>query len=225
MVLRAIAWWALGVAASYALAMVGPILFQPPMFERAANDDCTQRWSSPLMDTYQTLAYDLGDDADPLPTPEAWRARLLKLDYSSAGLPLIEPRRTFHTQTHFWLRQAGFPLRCTWGWSQSHRRYAQSASNSGGGLLYVAIPWSDSNAVRASCWHPLWPALLADGAILGTGAFLLLHALGFARQIIRRQRGLCPYCGYDRSGLTSAATCPECGEPARAGIIGCSTTS
>ncbi|MDB5293091.1 MAG: hypothetical protein JWL69_4332 [Phycisphaerales bacterium] len=33
------------------------------------------------------------------------------------------------------------------------------------------------------------------------------------RGIIRRDRGLCPHCGYDLTGNVSG-TCPECGEKA-----------
>lgn len=53
-------------------------------------------------------------------------------------------------------------------------------------------------------------------ATLLATAFAAAHAVDWAlwRSDVRRVRGqhLCPHCGYDLRGLTTATTCPECGK-------------
>ena len=59
---------------------------------------------------------------------------------------------------------------------------------------------------------PLWITLALGGA----GAVPLWRAWLWWRWLAR-QSGRCPVCGYDRSGLTPSAGCPECGAPPRNG--------
>jgi hypothetical protein len=51
--------------------------------------------------------------------------------------------------------------------------------------------------------------LIAAGVVLG-----LVEGFAFARGRVRRAKGRCPSCGYDRKGLAMDAACPECGEKA-----------
>jgi hypothetical protein len=57
---------------------------------------------------------------------------------------------------------------------------------------------------------PVWwlaAALLGATALAWKGPVLLF---------LRRRRGACPACGYDRRGLSGESPCPECGTtPAR----------
>ncbi len=39
----------------------------------------------------------------------------------------------------------------------------------------------------------------------------VVEGVGFARRRVRRGRGRCPSCDYDRAGLAEGAACPECG--------------
>jgi hypothetical protein len=48
--------------------------------------------------------------------------------------------------------------------------------------------------------------LLAAGVLLG-----LSEGFAFARRRVRRAKGRCPACGYDRAGITMDVACPECG--------------
>jgi hypothetical protein len=46
---------------------------------------------------------------------------------------------------------------------------------------------------------------------------VVVESFAFARRRVRRGKGRCPSCGYDRGGLARDAACPECGacEPPR----------
>jgi hypothetical protein len=74
----------------------------------------------------------------------------------------------------------------------------------------IEVPWTNSS-------HLYLPArilprgftlntLLAAGVLLG-----LVEGFAFARRRVRRAKGRCPSCGYDRGGLAKNAACPECG--------------
>ncbi len=72
-------------------------------------------------------------------------------------------------------------------------------------------------------WRPVWPGLLGNTVIHGLAFFLIFMVLRRTYTWIdsagrdRRRRGLCPRCGYDRTGLTAEAKCPECGAANKAG--------
>jgi hypothetical protein len=40
----------------------------------------------------------------------------------------------------------------------------------------------------------------------------MVECVAFARRRVRRGKGRCPSCGYDRAGLAEGAACPECGD-------------
>jgi hypothetical protein len=48
--------------------------------------------------------------------------------------------------------------------------------------------------------------LFYAAALLGVA-----EGVAFARRRVRRGRGRCPSCGYDRAGLAEGSACPECG--------------
>lgn len=54
---------------------------------------------------------------------------------------------------------------------------------------------------------PTW----AIAALAAVGAIIAWKVEAFARKWLRITGGLCPSCGYDRSGLATDAPCPECG--------------
>jgi hypothetical protein len=60
---------------------------------------------------------------------------------------------------------------------------------------------------------PLWPAVLV---LMASAAMCWYPAI---RGDVRRGRGLCAACGYNRGGLTPAAACPECGS--RPAVVRC----
>jgi hypothetical protein len=39
----------------------------------------------------------------------------------------------------------------------------------------------------------------------------VVEGVAFARRRVRRAKGRCPSCGYDRAGLAEGSACPECG--------------
>ena len=62
---------------------------------------------------------------------------------------------------------------------------------------------------------PLWPGLAVDTAFYGGGLLGLSYLIPWARRWARLRKGLCPWCRYNRAGLSADAKCPECGETAR----------
>lgn len=54
----------------------------------------------------------------------------------------------------------------------------------------------------------IWPLLCTAAGV----ASLLWRADRREARDRRRRAGLCPACGYDRSGLVPGAPCPECGD-------------
>jgi hypothetical protein len=54
--------------------------------------------------------------------------------------------------------------------------------------------------------------LFYAAVLLGT-----VEGVAFARRRVRRGKGRCPSCGYDRAGLAEGSACPECGAGAAGG--------
>lgn len=71
-------------------------------------------------------------------------------------------------------------------------------------LIYAAFSYS----VRAAYGMPAWLfAALVPFVVLG--AWLLQRHLDRRRAL--KAPGVCPSCGYDRTGLAPEGSCPECG--------------
>lgn len=74
-------------------------------------------------------------------------------------------------------------------------------------------PSGDLNGLRDwSLTIPLWMPLAVLVGLAGAG----WRGHFSARRADRAARGMCPACGYDRSGLAADAVCPECGVAAGA---------
>jgi len=58
---------------------------------------------------------------------------------------------------------------------------------------------------------PLWPGFLVNTAFYAILLFALARIPRMVRRVMRRRRGRCISCGYDRGGLETTAACPECG--------------
>jgi hypothetical protein len=58
--------------------------------------------------------------------------------------------------------------------------------------------------------RPIWPGLLANTVFYGVILWALWFTPGAVRRGLRRRRGACVRCGYDRRGI-SGGRCAECG--------------
>lgn len=68
------------------------------------------------------------------------------------------------------------------------------------------------HGTRLVAWLPIFPGVLIDSAVYGLAAYGLCAVLpSSVRRAVRRRRGRCVRCGYDRRGLGDGALCPECG--------------
>ncbi len=59
-------------------------------------------------------------------------------------------------------------------------------------------------------WIPMWTGLTLDAAIYGLILRLLCLVPSAIKRTLRRRRGACVKCGYDRRA-TANSLCPECG--------------
>lgn len=165
-----------------------------------------ERWSGPLLSGVRAAARE-GD-------------ALMAVSPDAAG-------PTVH-QTHLWryeLYSAGWPWRSlSWRWlsetvSERSPRASQSADRvrvSVRHFTYTGLPppasaaaWSQTG--RRLPTTPMWPGLIAGSFFYGLIIYLPVHAIPALRRTRRVRRGLCPACGYNRSGLPAESPCPECG--------------
>jgi hypothetical protein len=58
---------------------------------------------------------------------------------------------------------------------------------------------------------PIWPGFAINTALYALPCLALILSLAAARKSLRRKRGHCPECNYDRAGLAAESPCPECG--------------
>lgn len=59
---------------------------------------------------------------------------------------------------------------------------------------------------------PLWPGFALNTLVWALILFACHPGTRMLRRSLRRRRGRCPRCAYDRRGLAPHAPCPECGE-------------
>jgi hypothetical protein len=62
---------------------------------------------------------------------------------------------------------------------------------------------------------PIWSGLVLDTLVLAIPLIFLQWSVGVWRASMRRRRGRCGACNYDRSGIEAAVACPECGDVPR----------
>lgn len=102
---------------------------------------------------------------------------------------------------------AGWPMRALWG----YEHFLPDGRRTGAGLRLVGMPHPAGDQLVAITFMPAWPGLLVDTLIYAALWWTVLVTPGAIRRRLRRRRGQCPACGYDRQRLDAGALCPECG--------------
>jgi hypothetical protein len=125
-------------------------------------------------------------------------------------------------------------LRCVtaYGWPtlslwhlQFHFNDHGDNKSSHGGIAILSLTWPTYEGVhmtpttipRVLPLVPLWPGFAINTIFYATLLWMLWATPFALRRCIRVKRGLCPKCGYNRTGLPPSADhpCPECGTDAQ----------
>ncbi len=125
-------------------------------------------------------------------------------------------RDNLPTITHFiHVNRAGWPFKCLRGSAVTadYPDEPYSATRVREGLRVPNWTKRSANPHHSLILLPtsaLCPAMLIDALFYAALWLAAITVVPTTRRLRRRQRGLCPACGYDLHGL-SAARCPECG--------------
>lgn len=130
------------------------------------------------------------------------------------------PQNALNTITENYALAAGWPClsltaMCTTTWDTSKPEVDD-------GIEYVltlhtgvlvgddALSWGFEPSQLVVPFGPLWPGFLLNTLFYAAILAALFFASGRIRRTLRRRRGRCVTCNYDRRG-TPDAPCPECG--------------
>jgi hypothetical protein len=104
------------------------------------------------------------------------------------------------------LVNVAFAINGTFGWPMGALR---GGSDAQGPSKAVEVPISGETYRLPATFAVLGFALntlFYAAVLLG-----VVECVAFARRRVRRGKGRCPSCGYDRAGLAEGSACPECG--------------
>jgi hypothetical protein len=104
---------------------------------------------------------------------------------------------------------AGWPWPALSAWEEHHPpNPARVLRTMHDAWVIARVP---SVATRWLPLRPMWPGLIADTLFYATLIMASASGASCFRGCRRRQRGLCPACGYDVRATPAGAPCPECG--------------
>ncbi len=108
--------------------------------------------------------------------------------------------------------ECGWPFRCLGGSSHIFfdRTPPPRSIFKSPGIAWLAEKTTNSPGLFLP-YRPLPIGLAANTLIYSAATLTCLRVARFVRASLRKRRCRCTDCGYDRSGLASADSCPECG--------------
>lgn len=79
-----------------------------------------------------------------------------------------------------------------------------------GGIAVSAMAEATPGSARVLPLWPIWRGFAVDSGVFAVAWGVAIPMALFGRGVVRRRRGRCAACGYDRRG-EFAVPCPECG--------------
>lgn len=121
-------------------------------------------------------------------------------------LEILSRHRSFPVD---WYRanESGWPMRCAWAWTYSHKNYPTEVRSIG--------IWLSPNGKRDGHVLPVLPipiGLTIDTIFWASAWWLAMFGLASFKKRRRSRKGRCAHCDYDLRGI-NAPNCPECGTP------------
>lgn len=108
---------------------------------------------------------------------------------------------------------SGWPLRALGYRSIKNSTGSGGLSFPGGMVIRQASNPTGTTSISAIVlpMRPVWPGFLIDTASFASFWLTIRVAVSGVRRGLRRRRGACVFCGYDRRSISSKQPCPECG--------------
>lgn len=204
----------LGAATAVLVAVGGSVVFRnDEVHIRVANDFPPDACARTPGGTWQSWTLHLeGPEIDAMQnsSPKACLDQARARTYADGLGPLVDPPAPPIRAWRFC--ESGWPCPAFWGWVRRDIRHAGTQEQRSG---LVALPRLRSLPGQVATvdvpYRPLWGGLLVDTGLFGACWLAMIATPGAVRRLVRRRRGRCPACGYDRTGLEAQVACPECG--------------
>ncbi len=103
----------------------------------------------------------------------------------------------------------GWPFLALW----CHLDEAAPSGHTVRGGITLSSASVTTGAARVLPWLPIWRGLILNMLIYAAAWLVVILVYRRLRAAVRRRRGRCPRCNYDRR--KSAGPCPECGARSR----------
>lgn len=204
----------LGVITTFGVALLGPVLlkWEDIALEHARDDGARRRLRAPVWSTVSTVLppskFRVHERGKPL---SEWFRTMRRGEFVDGPGALVNAGPDEVMWKHV---QSGWPCAACYGWEAKWFSLEDfRLSDDGAGIIEMTMVRVDPRRSRTLDvpYLPIWRGVILNSVFFGACWWGLFASIGGARRALRRRRGRCVRCGYDRTGLPQGAVCPECG--------------